>query len=112
MGIKAHGQMPGRVNRFVPLISGFIVGVVFTGILVWQLMPSMMLVVHQSRYDSVEETSKQLKTAIETNGWKSPAILNMNKSMAKKRSYVITGFGGVNSFWRHSKKLSYCFVDS
>jgi uncharacterized protein (DUF302 family) len=83
MGIKAHGQMPGRVNRFVPLISGFIVGVVFTGILVWQLMPSMMLVVHQSRYDSVEETSKQLKTAIETNGWKSPAILNMNKSMAK-----------------------------
>jgi len=43
----------------------------------------MMLVVHQSRYDSVAETSAQLKAAIEANGWKSPAIRNMNKTMAK-----------------------------
>jgi uncharacterized protein (DUF302 family) len=46
-------------------------------------MPGMMLNVHESRYDSVEETVKQLQLAIEEAGWKSPAVRDMRKSMAK-----------------------------
>ena len=76
-------QKQGKINRLIPFILGFIVGVVIVGIAGWLLMPGMMLVVHQSRYDTVEETCAQLENAIEANGWISPAIRNMNKAMAK-----------------------------
>ena len=75
--------MEKKKSRLFPFIFGLIVGVVLAGVILWLAMPGMMLVVHQSRYDSVEETCKQLKTAIETNGWKSPGIRDMNKTMAK-----------------------------
>jgi len=76
-------QKQGKINRLIPFILGFIVGAVIVGIAGWLLMPGMMLVVHQSRYDTVEETCAQLENAIEANGWISPAIRNMNKAMAK-----------------------------
>jgi len=75
--------MEKKKSRLFPFIFGLIVGVVLAGVILWLAMPGMMLVVHQSRYDSVEETCKQLKAAIETNGWKSPGIRDMNKTMAK-----------------------------
>lgn len=64
-------------------IIGVVVGLLIIGISAWKLMPSMMLVEHQSRFDSIEQTCNHLKAAIENNGWKSPAIRNMNKSMAE-----------------------------
>ena len=79
----ANDQKQVWKNRLIPFISGLIVGMVLVGVIVWLSMPGMMLVVHQSRYDSVEETCKQLQAAIEANGWKSPAIRDMNKTMAK-----------------------------
>jgi uncharacterized protein (DUF302 family) len=78
-----NAQKHGKINHFVLFISGLFFGMLLIGVVGWIAMPSMMLVVHQSRYDSVEETCKQLKAAIETNGWRSPAIRNMNKDMAK-----------------------------
>jgi uncharacterized protein (DUF302 family) len=93
MGKKTNNQNPTNKdtntqkqewkNRLIPFISGLIIGMVLVAVIVWLAMPGMMLVVHQSRYDSVEETCKQLKAAIETNGWENPAIRDMNKSMAK-----------------------------
>ena len=90
---KANTQSPGEEdvnqqkqgikNRLILFISGVIVGMVIVGVIGWLSMPGMMLTVHQSRYDSVEETCKQLKTAIESKGWKSPGVRNMNKVMAK-----------------------------
>jgi len=74
---------PKKTKRLVPFISGLVAGAILVGVIGWLSMPSMMLVVHQSRYNSVEETCKQLKAAIEANGWESPAIRNMNKSMAE-----------------------------
>ena len=44
----------------------------------------MMLVTHQSRYQSVEETCQQLKTAIEASGWSCPAIRDMNMTVSQK----------------------------
>ena len=74
---------PKKTKQLVPFIVGFIVGAILIGVIGWLSMPGMMLVVHQSRYESVEETCKQLVIAIEANGWKSPAVRNMNKSIAK-----------------------------
>ncbi len=76
-------QKQGKINRLIPFIFGLIAGMALAGIAGWLLMPGMMLTVHQSRYDSVEETCKHLTDAIEANGWKSPAVRNMNKAMAK-----------------------------
>lgn len=65
-------------------ISGLIIGMILVGIIVWLSMPRMMLVIHESRYNSVEETCKQLKVAIEANGWQCPAIRNMNMAMKEQ----------------------------
>ncbi|MDY6879495.1 MAG: DUF302 domain-containing protein [Thermodesulfobacteriota bacterium] len=69
-------------SRTIPFIVGLFAGVVLAGVILWLSMPGMMLVVHESRYDSVDETCTQLKTAIEANGWKSPGITNMNHTMS------------------------------
>jgi uncharacterized protein (DUF302 family) len=74
----------GNVSRIIYFVSGLVIGSVLVGIIVWLSMPSMMIVVHQSRYDSIDETCNRLKAAIEANGWESPAIRNMNNSMAKQ----------------------------
>lgn len=71
-------------NRLGPFIFGLIVGIALTGAAVWMLMPRMMLVVHASRYDTVEETADHLKAAIEARGWKVPAVRNMNQAMAQQ----------------------------
>ena len=76
-------QKQGNMNRIISFIFGLVVGSVLVGIIVWLSMPSMMIVVHQSRYDSIDETCNRLKAAIEANGWENPAIRNMNKAMAK-----------------------------
>jgi len=65
-------------------VLGLIMGVLLTAVIVWLLMPKMMLVTHQSRYRSVEETCQQLKTAIEANGWSCPAIRDMNMTVSQK----------------------------
>ena len=65
-------------------VSGLIVGVLLTAVIGWLSMPKMMLVTHQSRYQSVEETCQQLKTAIEANGWSCPAIRDMNMTVSQK----------------------------
>lgn len=63
---------------------GLLSGVLLTGIVAWQVMPSMMLEVRRSPYDSVEETCDHLATAIEgDDGWANQAVRNMNASMAE-----------------------------
>lgn len=43
----------------------------------------MMLTTHESRYDTVDETCLNLKSAIEENGWSCPAIRDMNLTIEK-----------------------------
>ncbi len=64
-------------------LIGLVIGGVLFGIVAWLAMPSMMIVKHQSRYDSIEETCNRLKAAIEANGWSCPTIRDMNQTMAK-----------------------------
>jgi uncharacterized protein (DUF302 family) len=72
-----------KTKMLLSFLSGILVGVVLLAIVVWKMMPGMMLVVHESRYDSIEETCTALKTAIEANGWSNPAIRDMNATMEK-----------------------------
>lgn len=65
-------------------MSGLIAGILLTAVIVWLSMPKLMLVTHQSRYQSVEETCQQLKTVIEANGWSCPAIRDMNMTVSQK----------------------------
>ena len=71
--------------KFLGAIAvGCALGIILTGLIGWASMPSMMLTVHQSRYSTVEETCAALKEAIEANGWRCPAVRDMNASMAKE----------------------------
>lgn len=65
-------------------VGGLIAGILLTAVIVWLSMPKMMLVTHQSRYQTVEETCQQLKTAIEANGWSCPTIRDMNMTISQK----------------------------
>ncbi|MGV8058754.1 MAG: DUF302 domain-containing protein [Smithellaceae bacterium] len=65
-------------------VLGLIVGVLLTAVIVWLSMPKLMLVTHQSKYQTVEETCQQLKTAIEANEWSCPAIRDMNMTVSKQ----------------------------
>lgn len=64
--------------------TGLTLGILVTAIAVWLLMPGLMIVEHQSKYSSVDETVSQLQKAIVANGWTSPAVRNMNKSIEKQ----------------------------
>ncbi len=66
-----------------PFTFGLIFGIILAAIVGWLAMPGMMIVVHQSRYDTIDETCQQLKASIQANGWQCPAIRNMNKAMSK-----------------------------
>jgi len=64
-------------------LLGTISGIVVFAIAMYALMPKMMITIHQSQYDSVEETCKQLQAAVEANGWSSPPVRSLNEAMAK-----------------------------
>lgn len=74
---------PHRRNWVLPGLVGLVLGVVLTGVAVWQAMPGMMIVEHQSKY-GVDETVSRLQQAIKDAGWVSPGVRDMNKSMSKQ----------------------------
>ena len=82
-GAQTASERRAAIGRNMNLILGLIGGVLLTGLVGWQSMPGMMLVTHQSRYDTVQETCIHLKAAIEENGWNCPAIRDMNLTMEK-----------------------------
>lgn len=68
------------------LLLGVILGIVLMGGAMWIMMPKLMIVVHESRFDTLEETINQLETEITANGWSVPGIRDMNKSIEKHGS--------------------------
>lgn len=70
-------------NSLVTFLTGLVAGLLLAGVGGWLMMPGLMLEVHESRYDSVEETTTRLMSAIKANGWATPGARNMNKTMAK-----------------------------
>jgi uncharacterized protein (DUF302 family) len=72
-----------KVGMGVVFIFGLLVGILLTGSAAWIAMPKMMLVVHKSRYNNVEETCRKLHAAIEAQGWSTPAVRDINKTIEK-----------------------------
>ena len=73
-----HNRQPWKVAGFGAL-AGFLTAL----LLVWSLMKPLMLVTHASPY-GVEETCQRLQASIEANGWRCPAIRNMNAAVEKE----------------------------
>jgi len=73
----------GKGHVLISFIAGLCFGVILTGVIGFLAMPGMMITVHQSRYDTIDETCAQLKASIKANGWQCPAVRNMNKAMSK-----------------------------
>lgn len=65
-------------------VIGFLLGGVAVAAAVWLLMPGMMINVHTSRYDTVDETVAKLKESVEANGWSVAGVKDMQKSLAKQ----------------------------
>jgi uncharacterized protein (DUF302 family) len=64
-------------------ILGIVVGAVGMGILVWKQMPSMMLIVHESKLP-FEETVSAIEESAKTHGWNVPKIYDIQKSVEKE----------------------------
>lgn len=71
--------MRSKIGAF---LIGAITGAVVLAAAIFIMMPKMMLTVHQSKYSTVEETCMKLQASIKANGWNSPAVRDMNKTIA------------------------------
>lgn len=72
----------GRGGRIGSLIGGFALGALTVAIAVWMVMPSMMIVTHESEM-GLEDTVAAIQQAMDAEGWASPGTINLNKSLAK-----------------------------
>ena len=75
---SASGGHPVRSFAWGTLF-GMLTALLAVGI----LMKPLMLTIHASPY-GVEETCQRLKASIEANGWRCPAIRDMNAAIAKE----------------------------
>lgn len=75
-------QKQSRTSRMPAFFGGLVVGVVLTGVAVWQLMPGMMLEVQASPL-GFDETVSTLQQAISDQGWQVSTTMDLNKSLAK-----------------------------
>lgn len=64
------------------VLSGFVFGVVLTGIVIWSIAPSMMMIENQSNLN-FEETITQIQSNAADQGWSVPNTLRLNKSLEK-----------------------------
>ena len=64
------------------IITGFILGVVMTGITVWLIMPGMMLTERQSPY-GVDETVAKITANAKAEGWVISSIQPLHQSVKK-----------------------------
>jgi len=71
----------GHPVRFA--VFGALFGFLAAMLLAWGLMKPLMLVTHASPY-GIEETCQRLKASIEANGWRCPAIRDMNAAVEKE----------------------------
>lgn len=68
-------------NLLMGIVAGLVIGL---GAVV-MMMPSMMIVEHESKFATIDETTAALVTSIKANDWVIPGgkIRNMNKSVEK-----------------------------
>ncbi len=75
-------QQFDRKTVWVAAVIGALVGAAFCSIILFSVMPSMMIVTHESPH-GFDETVAALEDSIVENGWVVSAVMDLNKSMAK-----------------------------
>lgn len=72
------------------VIGGFVGGVLFTALLGWQMMPSMMFTERQSEFD-MEETVARIQQNIQNtgNGWELSGLRNPARAVQKDGGNVL-----------------------
>ncbi len=70
------------MERFIFILIGLIVGAAITFFIIRSMAPKMMLVESESKY-SFEETLQRLQQAIDQKGWKTPAVHDLQATLAK-----------------------------
>lgn len=61
---------------------GFVLGIIFTGIVGWNAAPGMMLLENQSKYN-FEESVDRFTKAVSDQGWKLSKVHDLKKTMEK-----------------------------
>ncbi len=79
---QAVMQQFDRKTVWVAAVIGALVGAAFCSIILFSVMPSMMIVTHESPL-GFDETVTALEGSIAENGWVVSAVMDLNKSMAK-----------------------------
>ena len=68
--------------KIANIIIGFILGIIVTGIIVWQIMPGMMLTERLSPY-GVDETVAKITANAKAEGWVVSTIQPLHKAVKK-----------------------------
>jgi uncharacterized protein (DUF302 family) len=71
-----------KKNLIITGISSFILGIIVTVLIVFFSSPSLMITEDKSMY-SFEETVQKILASAEANGWKVPAMHEIDKSVKK-----------------------------
>ena len=74
--------MNNNSKKIHTFLAGLLVGMLLAGVIFWKAMPSMMITIHESKYD-VEGTIERLQTAAGPKGWKVPKVYDIQKSLVK-----------------------------
>lgn len=71
-------------SRYLWTVSlvAFVAGVLVCGLVVWSVMPSMMIVTHNSKL-GFDESVEAIQASILENGWIVSDVIDMNKSISK-----------------------------
>jgi uncharacterized protein (DUF302 family) len=71
-----------RRTVWVAAVIGALIGAALCGVIIFTVMPSAMIVTHDSRL-GFDETVSALEESIADEGWVVSTVMDMNKSMAK-----------------------------
>ncbi|MEA3288480.1 MAG: DUF302 domain-containing protein [Candidatus Marinimicrobia bacterium] len=63
-------------------LVGFILGILLTGVFAWNAAPGMMMMEDETRY-GFEESVDRFTQAVKDQGWKMPAVHDLQKTMKK-----------------------------
>jgi len=69
-------------NKLIGILGGFMVGVLFTAIMVWTMAPSMMMIESHSKLD-FDSTVQAIQDNAAKHGWSVPGVMRLDKSLAK-----------------------------
>lgn len=62
---------------------GMILGIILSGIVLYQFAPGLMILENESKYASFEETVQVFEQSVKEHDWKIPAVHDLQKTMSK-----------------------------